>query len=147
MKKHGNATHGMTATSEYRIWKGIKSRCYNRNRKQYPRYGGRGITICDRWCNSFETFLADMGKRPSINHSIERRDNNGNYTPDNCYWATWTEQARNKRNNVLHTKDGITKSLTEWAEYLGMPSKTLFSRYYRGHSTDVILGAYMRTRK
>ena len=91
-------THGMRFTSEYYSWNNMKARCYNPNYKHYKDYGGRGITICDRWRDSFENFLEDMGSKPSNKHSIDRIDVNGNYDPENCKWSTSQEQARNKRN-------------------------------------------------
>ena len=81
---------------EYKSWDGMKSRCLNPNNDKYERYGGRGIKVCDRWANSFKDFLTDMGKRPSKKYSIDRIDNDGNYEPSNCRWATKAEQECNK---------------------------------------------------
>lgn len=91
-----NRKHGAWHTAEYGIWAGMKQRCLNPKAPSFHNYGGRGIHVCDRW-QSFENFIADMGPRPTLTHSVERRDVNGDYTLDNCYWATPAEQARNKR--------------------------------------------------
>lgn len=88
--KHGCAIGKMSP--EYRSWAAMKRRCLNPKVRQYPRYGGRGILVCDRWLHSFENFYADMGCKPTSKHTLNRRDNNGNYTPDNCEWATYRDR-------------------------------------------------------
>jgi hypothetical protein len=94
--KHGDSRHGKRA-AEYLAWCKMKTRCYNPKCQRYPSYGGRGISICDRWRNSYEAFLADMGRKPSPDHSLDRKNVNGNYEPGNCRWATDDEQRMNKR--------------------------------------------------
>jgi hypothetical protein len=95
-----NISHGHTGTAEYICWKSIKARCYNKNRKDFYLYGGRGIVVCDRWINSYQNFFIDMGKKPSPEYSIDRIDVNGNYEPSNCRWATPTEQRLNQRKTL-----------------------------------------------
>jgi len=90
--RRSKQTHGMTLTSEFNIWNGMRKRCLNKNNKDYKNYGGRGIKVCDRWLNSFENFYVDMGGRPSAKHSIDRINNDGDYEPSNCRWATAKEQ-------------------------------------------------------
>ena len=105
---------------EYNAWVGIKRRCLNVNDASYHNYGGRGIKVCNRWKDSFKNFWDDMGKRPSKKHSIDRINNDGNYEPNNCRWATDLQQMRNKRGLRLITIDNQTKCLTEWAEHLNL---------------------------
>jgi hypothetical protein len=109
----------------------MKMRCYNVRFIEYPRYGARGITVCDRWRNTFASFLADVGPRPSSQHSIERRDNDGNYTPENCYWATRIEQANNTRRNRRISLYGRTQTLAQWCRELGVKPYTLKDRIYK----------------
>lgn len=92
-----NIKHGLHGIPEYFVWKTMKQRCSNKNNRSYPDYGGRGITVCDRWKDSFENFFKDMGERPSKRHSIDRMDNDKGYEPSNCKWSTDVEQASNRR--------------------------------------------------
>ena len=125
-------THGHTiyrrATAEYTAWSHIKKRCGNPNDSRYPIYGGRGITICEHWRNSFEAFLSDVGRRPNSKYSIERIDTNGNYNPENCKWATQKEQQRNRRNNLILTINGASKTLAEWSEISGIKASCILAR-------------------
>ena len=130
-----NFKHGGRRTSEYGIWLGIKSRCLLKTNKAYGNYGGRGISICDRWMD-FASFLEDMGPRPSKGHSVERRDNNGGYNPANCFWATRTEQNRNKKDNALLTVDGETLPVSAWAERCGLKYGTLHQRLRQGWTPE-----------
>ena len=92
--------HGYRHKPEYVVWTNMKTRCFNPKATQYHNYGGRGITVCDQWRNSFETFLSDVGDRPSEHHSLERIDVNDDYKPSNCKWATWEEQCNNRTNSA-----------------------------------------------
>lgn len=114
-----NSKHGMSKTKTYRVWKGILSRCYNTHRKVYYRYGGRGITVCDRWRNSFENFYEDMGDMPE-GLELDRIDNSGNYEPGNCRWVTPKEQSRNRRSNLYLVYNGKRMALAEFAEITGI---------------------------
>lgn len=126
-------THGGSYTQEYYIWRGVLKRCNDSSCSAYPNYGGRGITVCEEW-RSFENFLADMGKRPSSDLSIERRDNEGPYSKDNCYWATWIQQNNNTRRCKPVLFDGKTQTVSEWAREYGIKPSTLQERLKRGWS-------------
>jgi len=134
-----NATHGHTrggnSSSEYRTWSGMWNRCTNPNSADYARYGGRGIRVCERW-DDFDTFLADMGPKPSPTHSIDRIDNDGNYAPGNCRWALPTDQSRNQRTNHLITIGQRTMTTAEWAEEVGLKADTLRHRLAGGMSPE-----------
>lgn len=139
MNRGGRPKHGMYKTREYKIWKGIIYRCFNPHSNRYSYYAERGITVCDRWRHDFAAFYADMGPRPSPEHTVDRIDNNKGYEPDNCRWATRSEQQRNTRQNVRLTKDGLTLTLIEWSERLGIKYDTLRFRIKAGKSVDDVL--------
>lgn len=128
-----STTHGGQRRSEYSTWKGIKSRCFNPNSPAFANYGARGISMCPEWADDFSAFLRDMGPRPSVHHTVERKDNSLGYSPDNCLWATRKEQSRNKRNNRWICSKGAFRTLAEWAEVTGIPAPTLASRLDRLH--------------
>lgn len=124
-------THGLSGTPEHDIWTGMKGRCENPQNDAYADYGGRGIRVCDRWLD-FDAFLADMGPRPSPRHSIDRKNNDGDYEPNNCHWATPSEQSRNTSRNVWIEYEGERMVATDWAARYGLPAPVLLSRIRRG---------------
>jgi hypothetical protein len=134
-----NTTHGKRHSLIYGVWLTMKSRCFNSKMTGYHNYGGRGITVCDRWANSFENFYADMGDPPEKNMSIDRIDNDGNYEPGNCRWATLEEQGRNKRTTRFLTFEGKTQTIKEWAAEKRIVLGTINSRLARGHSVEEAL--------
>lgn len=124
-------THKMTGTTEYRIYNNMISKCYRKNGKSYKYYGARGIRVCKRWLDKFENFYLDMGDRPSLKHSLDRINNNGNYEPNNCRWATAIQQAANKRTGIrykIYSYDNKTMNLTDWAKYFNINYQTLHTR-------------------
>lgn len=126
----------MHNSPEYTAWAGMLQRCRNPKNAAYPDYGGRGITVCDAWRDSFEAFYADLGPRPSARHSIDRIDNDGNYEPGNCRWATAKEQNRNTRRARLLTFDGRTQLLSDWGAELGVHPEAIRGRLRRGWSIE-----------
>lgn len=125
-------THGMSATRIYTSWKQMINRCHNPKAPRFAEWGGRGIRVCERW-RRFENFLADMGEKPE-GRSLDRIDNDGDYTPENCRWATPAEQQRN-RNSGLHllTVGGRTQCITDWAVETGVPRTVIYQRINHLH--------------
>ena len=119
--------HRMSKTPEYKAWQQMKDRCFNLNHPRYSNWGGRGITVCDRWLN-FKNFLADMGSRPSSKHSLNRIDNDSDYCPDNCKWSTRVEQQNNTRYNRLITIKNETKTIAQWAEKMSISHQVIRDR-------------------
>lgn len=129
---HGQAGDGNKGrTPEYMAWVNMKNRCSNPNVASYGNYGGRGIRVCSRWLDSFSNFFEDMGKRPSKLHSIERRDNDLNYEPDNCYWATKREQMINRRSSTMIEYGGKKFTVSGLARVVGIAPNTMKDRLKR----------------
>ncbi|HEX9639809.1 MAG TPA: hypothetical protein VGB13_00690, partial [Candidatus Krumholzibacteria bacterium] len=133
-RKHG-ATSRDGKSREYHSWDAMRSRCYRRTDPVFKWYGRRGIKVCARWRDNFSAFLEDMGPRP-VGTSLDRIDNEGNYTPSNCRWATHAEQSRNKRSQRLLTVNGETKCIQDWAKEAGLYWSTIDSRLSRGWSPE-----------
>lgn len=126
----GYELHGMTNTPTYHVWRQIKQRCLNPKNARYADYGGRGITVCKRWSDSFSAFVSDMGEAPR-GMSIDRVDNDRGYEPGNCRWATYSEQNSNYRRNVMVTFGGETMCMQAWARRLGIGWNALRNRLKR----------------
>ena len=140
-KNNSKWVHGESrSTPEYRTWKSIKGRCYNPNYRQYQDYGGRGIKMCGRWLEHFEYFLSDMGRKPTPSHSINRIDNDKDYSPDNCEWADDKKQRRNKRTSVTVDINGESKNISDWLILLNIPKGTYYWRKKHGYTTLEALG-------
>lgn len=131
-------THGRSKSRAHKIWRGMRQRCFDKNCKSYPRYGGAGVTVCERW-NSFENFLADMGD-PPLGFTLDRTDNAKGYSPDNCAWRTQKEQQRNRTNNRILEINGVRLCITAWAERQGLQDSTIRRRLHYGWSAaDAVL--------
>lgn len=133
-----NTTHGMSSSKTYLAWRMMTARCYLKTNKSYKDYGGRGITVCDRWRYSFLSFVEDMGVSPS-GLSIDRINNNGNYEPGNCRWADQKTQQNNKRSNRLIVHNGQVKTVTQWAEEVGISTGRIHGRLKAGLPPDLVL--------
>lgn len=142
--RHG---HAKARTTEYGIWHGIIRRCEDSAEQGFKNYGGRGITVCERWRHSFEAFLIDVGMRPSKLHSIERIDNDGNYEPGNVRWATMAQQRRNSRQNRFITVGARRMILTDWAREIGISSQSLSTRFKRGWTLQEAVSTPKRGRR
>jgi len=130
-------THGLSNTRAHKIWRHMRSRCSKPKNPAYRHYGGRGISVCERW-DKFENFLEDMGTPPD-GFSIERIDNSKSYSPDNCKWGDWFEQANNTRKNVFIEYKGEKKTIAQWAKQLNIHHATLTGRYNSGWSPEDII--------
>jgi len=126
--------HGMTGTLLHKVWASMRERCNNPKSKAYKHYGARGIKVCARW-DDFELFLKDMGPRP-LGHSIDRKDNNGDYEPSNCYWATDLQQMNNTRRSRYLTAGGETKTMSEWTRQLGAGPTLIINRFKYGWTEE-----------
>lgn len=132
-------THGMTDTKEFRAWQAILNRCYNPNYIYFHRYGGRGISVCKRWKNSFKNFFEDMGFAPSEDHTLDRFPNNdGNYELSNCRWATWEQQASNTSQTRWIEHDGYRMTLTQWSEHIGVSVSWLHTQLKTKVIADIV---------
>ncbi len=138
--EESHTKHGMARTAEYYAWQALRERCYNPKNKAYANYGGRGIMVCNEWNDSFSAFIADMGRRPTDKHSIDRVDNNGHYCAYNCRWATAKQQVDNRRNNINYTMNGQTKCLKDWCRHYKIPYSTVRQRLSKGKSIEEALG-------
>lgn len=127
-----NLKHGMRKTKIYGVWTAMISRCRNKNNKAYKNYGGRGISVCDEWL-LFENFYRDMGESPE-NKTLDRIDNNKNYSKENCKWSTISEQAKNKRSARIITANGKSQNMCEWAREIGIDERTIWHRLKIGWS-------------
>lgn len=134
---HGHARRN-GRTKVYKAWNSMVSRCQNKNHASWKYYGGRGITVCERWLHSFENFFTDMGEPPTQKHSIDRIDNDGNYCINNCRWTIPKFQSRNTRRNRLIKFRGKTKCLVEWSEETGLTFSQLWGRLNLGWSIDKV---------
>jgi len=132
----GATTHGKSNSSEYSSWASMVNRCTNSNGQDFDLYGGRGIGLCERWRN-FENFYSDMGDKPFKGASIERNDNNGNYEPSNCRWASQIEQCNNQRRNRFIEHDGQRLTVSQWSRKLGIHIQTILFRLKNGRDPFV----------
>lgn len=139
--------HGLYKSREHKIWRGMFQRCYNPKTKFFKNYGGRGIGICERWRDSFADFYSDMGPAPGPEFTIDRINNDGDYCPENCRWATSTQQARNTRRTIRITYKGETRSARDWDDYLGCRRGRIYGAYYAGWNMDDYIGRLLEMKE
>ncbi len=137
-RRHGHTAGGLSLT--YNAWRAMIDRCTGVNNNTYEFYGAKGIAICEGW-NDFRQFLKDVGERPSRGHTLDRIDNDGNYEPGNCRWATRKEQARNRKSNRIVEAFGEALPIAEWADRLGVPQHRIGQRIRRGWPPERALAA------
>lgn len=134
--RNGAPKHGMNKSPEHRAWVHMKQRCSNKNKREWPHYGGRGIKVCEEWASSFLAFYDHVGQRPTEKHSLDRIDVNGNYEPGNVRWATQQEQVENTRVVRMININGKTQSLSAWAREMGLPRGQISGRLNAGWSME-----------
>ena len=139
LTKKRSLRHDLSSVPEYGIWKNIKQRCYNSKNNNYHYYGSSGVTMCAEWRDSFEAFYHDMGPRPSLDHTVDRKDGTQGYSKDNCRWATRKEQANNIASNVFYNYNGRTQNLGDWCVELGLNFSTVYSRIRRGWCFEEVI--------
>lgn len=145
MTTHGHKKNEKRSLT-YKSWLSMKSRCYYKNSCNYKYYGAKGIKVCDRWKDSFENFLEDMGERPK-NCSLDRIDNNQGYSPSNCKWSTKTEQTNNKSTNRKITYNSQTMTLVQWSRHLNIHVETIRKRLDKGWSIEDVLTRSVKKHK
>jgi hypothetical protein len=135
--KGSRTSHGEAKpqSKEYIVWSSMKDRCFNVNSNHYKGYGGRGITVCERWRKSYQNFLEDMGRRPSDKHTLDRIDNDGNYCPENCRWTTMREQTNNTRKNKYVEYKGERLTVAQLRDKYGL-NQRIYIYLKRGHSVE-----------
>jgi hypothetical protein len=136
--------HGLSYTPEYRAWQQMRLRCTDPNHEAWSSYGGRGITVCQRWLDSPAAFLADMGRKPSPAHELDRRDNDRGYEPGNCRWVLRPVNCRNRRSSRLLTHNGETLAVVAWSERTGINAAALLKRLDAGWAVDRALTTPVR---
>jgi hypothetical protein len=144
LHKEKVSIHGMTGTPTFRSWETMKQRCTNPKSPDYEYYGGRGISVCDAWLNSFETFLSDMGERPN-GATLDRVETDGDYEPGNCRWATYRQQVRNRRDTVTVSFRGKTQDLYQWEAETGISARAIRQRIKAGWLPDKALTTPINT--